>query len=637
MRKHCAFVLLLLLATPLLYAQGLDATDWHSGTISITDGWHTHGGDNPEWAAPNFDDSTWKTVEIDDMGPAQPGWRWFRLHVRLAPDHPAVHIFLAGSAGVYQLYVDGQLQEEATLRSVFDVERPTEQVFFIGTGQSDLELALRTHTPWNYSLFHLPLFLNASLGVPFAVENERAAAQSERLYAVLPPIMINLLLLFAGAGSLLFFFSQHSQREYRWLGLYLLLLGLSNLIFQCSSNGLIPLVWQVIAGDPLIYVFTIMQVEFTFSFAGRRVSHVWRAYEMVLVGMPVVSLVSILGLLSSSNYILIEALVILPAALLLPVLLLIWYRRGNREAGWLVLPSLLPAASAAVFDIGTVSIYTGWGKLDFLTNPIQFGPIPLQVADLSDFLFVLAIAVVVFFRFTRVSREQARGAAELDAARDIQRRMVPAQMPTVEGFALEAAYFPAAEVGGDFYQVLDQGNGSTLVVVGDVSGKGLQAAMTGTLAIGALRTLAAEGCGPAILLARLNEQIVSTQEAGFITCVCVRIEPEGKTTVANAGHLIPYCNGTEITMESGLPLGISLDSEYPESSFVLSPGDKLTLLSDGVVEAMNASGELFGFERTQEISQNRAQEIADMAKHFGQQDDITVVTVTMAGAGVLHA
>ena len=92
---------------------------------------------------------------------------------------------------------------------------------------------------------------------------------------------------------------------------------------------------------------------------------------------------------------------ILPAALMLPVLLLVWYRRGNREAGWLILPSLFPAAATALFDIGTASLDTGWGNADFLANPIQVGPIPLQISDLSDFLFVLAIGIVMFFRFTR--------------------------------------------------------------------------------------------------------------------------------------------------------------------------------------------------------------------------------------------
>jgi len=310
------------------------------------------------------------------------------------------------------------------------------------------------------------------------------------------------------------------------------------------------------------------------------------------------------------------------------VLLLVWYRRGNREAGWLVLPSLFPAAATAAFDVGTVSIFTGWGKLDFLTNPISLGPVPLQLADVGDFLFVLAIVVVMFFRFTRVSREQTRVAAELHAAREIQQRLVPAQLPEVAGYSLEAAYFPADEVGGDFYQVLDQGNGVQMVVVGDVSGKGLKAAMTGTLALGALRTLAAEGLGPAVVLTRLNAQLAQTGDGGFITCVCVRMTESGEVTVANAGHLAPYCNGEEWELAPDLPLGIAPEEKYAERKFCLKPGDQLTLLSDGVVEARDAQGSLFGFARTRALSAQTAAAIAAAALQFGQEDDITVLTVT---------
>ena len=160
---------------------------------------------------------------------------------------------------------------------------------------------------------------------------------------------------------------------------------------------------------------------------------------------------------------------ILPAAMMLPVLLLVWFRRGNREAGWLILPSLFPAATTALFDIGTASIDVGWGRADFLANPVQIGPVPLQISDLGDLLFVLAIGVVMFFRFTRVSREQTRVAAELEAAREIQQRLVPVKIPQVKGYTIEAAYFPAQEVGGDFYQVFEQEDGAQLVVVGDVS------------------------------------------------------------------------------------------------------------------------------------------------------------------------
>ena len=134
----------------------------------------------------------------------------------------------------------------------------------------------------------------------------------------------------------------------------------------------------------------------------------------------------------------------------------------------------------------------------------------------------------MFFRFGRVSREHARTTSELTAAREIQRRIVPDALPSLPNCAIEAAYLPAQEVGGDFFQVFPNTDGSILVVVGDVSGKRLKAAMTGALAIVALRTLAAEILDPSQLLSRLNREILREQGGGFITCLCVKVYPDGQ-------------------------------------------------------------------------------------------------------------
>ena len=129
----------------------------------------------------------------------------------------------------------------------------------------------------------------------------------------------------------------------------------------------------------------------------------------------------------------------------------------------------------------------------------------------------MAIAAVMVARFTTLNREQARTSAELAAAREMQRQLVPAEPPALRGCRLDVAYIPAAEVGGDFYQVLPQVDGSSLLILGDVSGKGLKAAMTGALAIGSFRTLAAEVLSPAALLTRLNRSLCRPENSGFIT------------------------------------------------------------------------------------------------------------------------
>lgn len=611
----------------------IDATHWSSGSVTLTGGWREHDGDNLAWAATNFDDRGWKTVELDELGGAQPGWRWFRLRVQLAPGHPHLHLLLAGGPGVYEVFVNGQKQEWLQIGSTLGVRRPTEQVISLGDVGSAMELALRTHAPLIYTTWHLPLFLTAELGTPEAIESERAAMESARLYSAIPSIAINLEVILAGIGAFALYRSQRHHAEYMWLGLYLTLLGSSYLTLACTMSGITPLSLNNFLADPLVYISTIMQIQFTFSFAGKRISRPWRAYEYLLLVPLLLNGLMSAGVIPSTFYLLMEGLIVLPAAMLLPVLLLLWYRSGNREAGWLILPSLLPLVTSSMLNLGTASLYFGWGFADFLQNPIPLGPVSLQPTDVGDFLFVLAIGVVMFFRFTRVSREQAHVAAELDAAREIQQKLVPAQLPEVEGYAMEAAYFPAEEVGGDFYQVLALRDGSHLVVVGDVSGKGLKAAMTATLALGALRTLAGEGIGPAAVLIRLNRQIVEARDEGFITCLCARITVQGEVTVANAGHLAPYCNGEEIALESGLPLGMTPDATYAEQALSLEPGQRLTLMSDGVVEAMNVQRELFGFARAQAISRQSAASIAEAARCFGQHDDITVMALTRVEVG----
>jgi serine phosphatase RsbU (regulator of sigma subunit) len=170
------------------------------------------------------------------------------------------------------------------------------------------------------------------------------------------------------------------------------------------------------------------------------------------------------------------------------------------------------------------------------------------------------------------------------------------------------------------------------ILIGDVSGKGAAAAMTAAVLIGAAQRREFES--PAQLLQHLNLVLADMNVHGFATCLCVEASAEGKLTLANAGHLAPYCGGEEIILQPGLPLGISRDEIYSETSFQISPGDVLTLLSDGVVEAQSANGDLFGFDRARSLSAQPADQIAQAAQHFGQEDDITVLTLSFAPAKV---
>jgi serine phosphatase RsbU (regulator of sigma subunit) len=125
----------------------------------------------------------------------------------------------------------------------------------------------------------------------------------------------------------------------------------------------------------------------------------------------------------------------------------------------------------------------------------------------------------------------------------------------------------------------------------------------------------------------MNERMLGRSDGGFTTCLVMRIDADGAMTAANAGHLAPYLDGREITLDNDLPLGLSPDARYIETGLLLPSGAQLTLMTDGVIEARSAEGDLFGFERAAAASTNSAEEIARAAVQFGQQDDITVLTV----------
>ena len=202
--------------------------------------------------------------------------------------------------------------------------------------------------------------------------------------------------------------------------------------------------------------------------------------------------------------------------------------------------------------------------------------------------------------------------------------MLPASCAQTNGYEVQAVYEPAQEVGGDFHWRRTNPDGSLMVVVGDVSGKGLPAAMLVSVAVGILRN--EKSTSPAGVLAALNDGLTGHTGGGFVTCCCVRFDANGGAAamIANAGHPAPYVDGTEAAVDAELPLGVMPGVEYRETRVT---GNGFTFVSDGVVEAENAHGELFGFERTRESSSLSASEIAERAKAWGQNDDITVVTV----------
>jgi hypothetical protein len=251
--------------------------------------------------------------------------------------------------------------------------------------------------------------------------------------------------------------------------------------------------------------------------------------------------------------------------------------------------------------------------------------------SISQTLLGLGLLVVFVRALVADRSERQRMLGELAAARAVQQVLIPESIPSTPGFEISSVYRPFGEVGGDFFQILPQADGSVLVAIGDVSGKGPSAAMIVSLVVGALHTLAERTKRPGELLAALNRRVMGRSGGGFTTCLLFCAEQDGRVTFANAGHLSPYLEGREIALENGFPLGLVADCVYEETALTLDAGATLTLLTDGVVEARDRKGELFGFERTERISCGPAEAIVEAAQAFGQDDDITALTVRRLG------
>jgi hypothetical protein len=606
--------------------------------VPQTDGWRVQLGDDPAWAGPSFDDSSWTLSSLDFA--SIPRWflagrsRWYRKRVHL-PDHPgAMQILVTSYDGSYDAYVDGRRVSPAIQSSLRWRNRVT-CIFPAGaeTGQGgrDVEIAIRSHLHNGVYFGDSPPFVG--IGNPDGAARYKLAADGEVLGSQIAALTVNGIVALAGLILLSLYLQQRGRREYLWLGLCVLFSGLSNLII--NAQFYIPVAWNGFLGDPCEYWFFAAYIQFVYEFVGRRPHRAVRLYQWGLVVVPFLfSPLGWSGALSVQIYNWVENGTILPGILVPISLLVVWARRGNREAAVLIVPMLLANIGFLLVDIELTFrfVHPSWTGFPRL----HLGLVTIDYMSAAQALFVLAIGLVIFLRFVRVSRDQVRTHAELEAARAVQQVLIPDALPSVQGFRIGSVYHPAQQVGGDFFQILPLAEGGLLVVVGDVSGKGMPAALTVALIVGTLRTVAETTSSPAEILAGLNRQLVGRSE-GFTTCLAVRVMPGGQGVMASAGHLNPYISSAdtsprEIAPAMGLPLGLSAHADYSDVPLALEPGETLTCLSDGVVEARNVHGELFGFERARVVSARPADEIARTAESFGQEDDITVVTLTVLEA-----
>jgi serine phosphatase RsbU (regulator of sigma subunit) len=294
--------------------------------------------------------------------------------------------------------------------------------------------------------------------------------------------------------------------------------------------------------------------------------------------------------------------------------------RSRGPEGWLVVPAL-PLLGISIFQTEFVLLH-----IRLVWFP--FG-VTVSLNDVASLLLMVAMALLLLRRLLLSVRRQREMALDMKQAQEVQQVILPEPRMTLPGLVIESEYLPAREVGGDFFQIIPHPtDGSLLIVAGDVTGKGLKAGMTVALLVGAIRTAAEISAEPKSVLEALNRRLLGRSDAQA-TCLALCFAADGETTLANAGHVPPYLNGEPVAMEGALPLGMMPEADFSVMHFMLQEGDQLMLMSDGILEATDVDGHLFGFERVHELlhTTTSAAEVARAAQSFGQEDDISVISV----------
>ena len=642
-----ALILTALLAVCLgrAHAQSFDASQ-AGGPVTITASWHFQTGDNPQWAAPAFDDSQWPLLRMDKSWNVQgyggySGYAWYRIQLRLPPGREPLALALDRVGNSAEVYADGQLIGEmgrmrpkpewlARLpRNITSIRLPP------ALNGKTITLAIRA---WE-STRSAPAFDAGSaalprLGTERATSELQALSVDQSLLTYFPDWTVIVVAVVIGLISFGLFLLRPRAREYLWAALYLFgetfvrAFDVYRQAHQLPVNKA-AMVLFTLGGAAIICWFLLV-----WGFVRAKKDRTFWSGVTLAVCTALVTFLVTTGITSISTIYTIRATIVSFIGLLIFARLSLEALRGNRDAQLFLAPFLLYTVTDVVRFVRLALYYAGVSNTSSGLE-LYRGPYFTVTWDRVGFLLAfLAIGAVLVRRFAQSAQQEQRLATEMESAREVQAQLVPREFPRLAGFQIEAAYLPAAEVGGDFYQVVEQSDGSVLIVIGDVCGKGLKAAMSGVLAIGAIRALASQELSPGCLLGRLNQEMTGSQNGGFITCTCARASRDGVITLANAGHPPAYRNGEELPMMSGLPLGITRDVEYAETCAQLVAGDRLTFLSDGVLEARRENGDFFGFERTREISGQPAESIARAARQFGQEDDITVLTLSFRGVGV---
>ncbi|MGD0736969.1 MAG: SpoIIE family protein phosphatase [Terracidiphilus sp.] len=624
------------------------------GTVALDGPWQFHTGDDAAWADPAFNDSHWEQLSAEKSWGAQThpgytGYAWYRRHIRIDPSDGTpsdIALLIPGVNDMFQLYWNGSLvggQGRAVARSPWYRFRHM-QTLGLGPAREGV-LALRvwkaelTFTdPETYGGFTAPI----EMGSPQAIAAAFDQAQGDLSRNIAFNVFLYSIYFLVGLAAFVLWLRDRSQMLFLWTACFLACVGMGSLI---GLQGALPDSWRstimlatgATENIGLWYLLcwllnlrehqTLMRLTRAAAFflAAATIAFCFftavgsQALHGAAYKVPEAALSTIATVFGIWNMVPIAVAIFSPARL--------------DRARWLF--ALASSFAQAIFITGSILglglRFTHVSIAAYSFRPLfHFFGSSMCLQNIADSLLLLTLLYAVY-RFSAESRNrQAALEQEFQNARELQQMLIPDTLPQLPGFTLTSAYKPALEVGGDFFQIVPLQSGDTVIVLGDVSGKGLKAAMAVSLIVGMVRALAAVFPEPGRLLAEINDRLADRLHGAFATTIALRLDAQGNCAVASAGHLPPFINARELDLAGALPLGIAPGVFYAESKFHIEESDRLALYTDGLLEARNPSGDIYGFDRLRALfaSNPTAEAAAQAAVQFGQDDDITVLSLT---------
>ena len=630
-------------------------------SVELNGPWKFRTGDNMAWAQTNFDDSNWGSMDLTPPpGSADetvavsgdlPGWTaigypryagyaWYRLRVniegatrRLALKMPdqvddAYQVFVNGQEiGSFGTFSLGRVTAYSTLPEEFRLPKGIQDGTITIAIRVWMDSATRFNSPDAGGLHGPPV-----LGYASVIEVLTQFDYDENARPLITGFIESMILFMALLMTLSLLWLDHEEKAYLWLALVCLVTLLSNSIVQSANFttwiGQTPAVILIdVILAPLRIGLWVIFWGYWFRLwrMGRLHWLVWSMVVILMIGTAMLR-PPLYGLHVPTHDSTFINPILLVAKLYLGLLLLLVTIRGltrQKAQAWM-------AATAVVLVF--IANYQHEMRLIHLLRPLtRFTVLGFEISlgTIATVVSLLIITILLLIRYFNTQKLKEQWTLEIQQAQQVQQILIPQKLPDIPGLRIDTAYRPAREVGGDFFQVFPADvPGSVIIIVGDVTGKGMQAGMLVATIVGALRGAALHSWDPVQMMHEVNVQLCERQHSSA-TCQILYVDPAGNATLANAGQLPPYLNGQEMEMEGALPLGTIPDAEHSVTTFTMRPGDSLILMSDGIVEAQDTHGNLFGFDRITELLRNRpsAEDIATAAQEFGQEDDILVLQV----------